>query len=157
MPPAPVVSPNPLGPDAPDRDYVGLAFAGMAAGIMTGTAVVAMALFLVRTLQAGQVPSTTLDLGSAPATVLLLGTLAGVLAAAGVTWVLLAPIRSTYRQGGLAMVAAFATVVVSLLAAPADRLAGRAGLLTLAAVAAFIAWRFALRARREAVEAPEAG
>jgi hypothetical protein len=151
--PAPVTSPNPLGPDAPDRDYVGLAFAGMAAGIMAGTTVVAAALFLVRTLQVGRVPTTTLDLGSAPAAVLLFGTLAGVLAAAVVTWVLLAPIRSTYRQGGLAMVAAFATVVASLLAGPADRLAGRTGLLALAAVSGLIAWRLVRRARRAAAEA----
>ena len=56
--------------------------------------------------------------------------LAGVVA-----WRLLAPVPSTYRRGGLSVVTAFATVLPMLLCMAANQLAGRAGLVALAAAA----------------------
>jgi hypothetical protein len=79
------------------------------------------------------------------------GTLAGILAAAGVTWMLLAPIVSYYRRGGLSIVASFATVVLMLLTIPVHQLAGRAGLGAAAAMCAVAALGFAVSARRAAI------
>lgn len=137
----PPSTPHPLGPDAPDRDYVGLAFAGMASGALAGLATMSAALFGVRSLQVGAAaPSAaataTPDLGSPAAMLLFLGTIGGLLTAAVVTWRHLAPIGSTYRQGGLSMVTAFGTLVLALVAFPVDGLLGRWGLLGLALLAA---------------------
>ena len=64
-----------------------------------------------------------------PALYLLFGgTVAGVLVAAVVAWWLLEPIQSTYRRGGLSMVAGFATAVAMLICIPIHQLLGRAGL-----------------------------
>jgi hypothetical protein len=48
-------------------------------------------------------------------------------------------VESWYRRGGLAIVSAFATFVMAVLAAPLHHFAGRTGLLGLAAVAAVAA------------------
>jgi hypothetical protein len=64
-----------------------------------------------------------------PALYLLFGgTVAGVLVAAAVAWWLLQPIQSTYRRGGLSMVAGFATAVAMLICIPIHQVLGRAGL-----------------------------
>jgi hypothetical protein len=144
----PPASPNPLGPDAPERDYVPLAFNGMAFGILVGTGVISAFLWAVRSLQAGAPPSDTPDLSSPAAILLLIGTPVGMLAAAVLTWRALAPVGSTYRQGGLAMVSAFATLVVSLLAAPLDMAFGRVGLLGLLGACGLLAWLFWRRVER---------
>jgi hypothetical protein len=122
----------------------------MASGILLGTAFVSAALWLVRTLQAGAAPAPALDLTSWPARVLVSGTLGGLLVAAVTTWTALAPIGSTWRQGGLSMVAAFTTIVVSLLAAPVDALLGRWGLVGLAGLAAWAGVRTFRRAAGDA-------
>jgi hypothetical protein len=59
------------------------------------------------------------------------GTVAGVATAAGMAWWLLGPITSTYRRGGLAMVAGFATVLLMLICIPIHQLLGRTGLIAL--------------------------
>jgi hypothetical protein len=130
---------HPLGPDAPTEDYVGLAFAGLAVGISTGTGIAALSGFVVRTLQGAAPPATALDLSAPPAMALFLGTLVAIVSAAVVTWRILAPAQSPYRQGTLAMVSAFATIVVSLVTMPVDRALGPFGLLGLAAVALALA------------------
>lgn len=150
-PPTPP-SPHPLGPDAPDKDYVGLAAAGMACGISWGTAVICTALWAVRSLQVGAPAATTPDLSSPAANLLLTGTVGGLLLAGIITWRWLTPVGSTYRQGGLSVVAAFATLVVSMLAMPVDGLLGRWGLLGLAVLFAAAGWRMARRARRRLAE-----
>ena len=144
----PPVSPNPLGSDAPERDYVPLAFNGMAFGILAGTGVISAFLWAVRSLQVGAPMADTPDLGSPAAILLLIGTPAGMLIAALLTWRVLAPVGSTYRQGGLALVSAFATLVVSLTAAPVDMAFGRMGLVALSACCGLLAWLFWRRAER---------
>ena len=136
-----MAGPHPLGPDAPRRDFVGLAFVAMGCGIASGTAVIAVALWAVRSLLVGAPASDTPNLDSMAANVLLIGTAGGILFAAVVTWRLLHPVGSTYRQGGLSIVAGFATLVVSLVAVPVNIVAGRWGLLILAAVAMLLAAR----------------
>lgn len=137
-------SPHPLGPEAPTEDHAGLALGTLPVAIALGTAVAALATFTVRTLQANAPPAESLDLAGPQALVLLLGTLAAMLAAAVTTWRLMAPARSPFRQGALAIVSAFATLVVSLVTMPIDRAFGRPGLLGLAVVALVLAglgWR----------------
>lgn len=123
------------------RDYVPLALAGMGFGIALGTTVVSGALWLLRTVQATTPPATGLDFGSAPGLILMAGTVGGMLAAGMGTWLALAPLQSTWRQGGLGMVTAFATLVSSLLALPVDQYLGRWGLLGLALLLAALSWR----------------
>ena len=79
------------------------------------------------------------------------GTLAGILVAAAIAWTLLEPVQSTYRRGGLAMVAGFATAVVMLICIPVYQLLGRAGLaglLVLSAGVSILSWRRARRVMR---------
>ena len=76
------------------------------------------------------------------------GTLAGILIAALAAWQLLEPISSTYRRGGLAVVAGFATVLLMLICIPVNQLLGRTGLALLVAVSALSALVLRRRARR---------
>ena len=114
---------------------MGLVAASMGFGVLLGTAFIAGSLFALRTIQAaGDLPGQAGQSG----TVLLLlgGTLGGILLAGMAAWVILASITSTYRRGALSLVTGFATLLLSLLAMPADRFLGRLGLAGLAAVCA---------------------
>ena len=105
------------------------------AAVALGTSVVALALYGVQALLAGAAPSESpVTRGPAPL-LLLTGTLAGLAVAAGVTWTRLRPVASYYRRGGLAIVAAFGTFVMGVLAAPLHHFLGAWGLLGLATVA----------------------
>jgi hypothetical protein len=77
--------------------------------------------------------------GQLPFYVLFAGTAAGILLAALTAWNLLGPIASTYRRGGLAMVCAFATVILMLVCIPIHQLTGRTGLLALLGLAGVMA------------------
>jgi hypothetical protein len=91
----------------------------------------------VRILQARSAAAPSVDLAAPPAVVLLVGTLVASAVAGLATWRLTAPIRSAYRQGMLAAVSAFGTLLCSMIAVPIDHLFGRLGLLGLA-LAAFL-------------------
>jgi hypothetical protein len=128
-------------------DHLRLALRAMAAGTLSGVAVVSSVMWLVRTLQAR---------GSAPlaptptdpiANLGLLGWLGGAIAGAGAAWIIMRPIASAYRRGGLSMVAGFATLLVSFITAPVDSLLGRWGLLGLVALSAGLFLLLARRAR----------
>jgi hypothetical protein len=111
------------------RDLVLVAVRGMAAAVLLGTAGVLFVLWGVRVLVAGAGPSDG-PVSSGPALVLLLGgTLLALLASAGTAWACLSPIDSYYRRGGLALVCAFATFVMSVLAAPLHHFFGQGALL----------------------------
>jgi hypothetical protein len=125
----------------PDRDFVPLAIAGMGFGVALGATIITGALWLLRMIQSSTPAATTLDLGSTTALLLFGGTVGGMIAAAAGTWRALRPIASTWRQGGLGMVAAFASLVVSLLAVPADTYLGHWGVLLLALAGAAWTWR----------------
>lgn len=145
----PPPSPHPLGADAPTQDYVGLAMAAMGLAIMAGTAVIAVVTWTVRTVQAYQPAPPAGELGLA-GTVLLAGTMLGLLVSAAIVWTALTPVRSPYRQGGLAMATVFATILVSFIATfVADNFLGRTGLLILTGVASVIAWMAARAVARE--------
>ncbi|HUG26693.1 MAG TPA: hypothetical protein VMK53_00230 [Gemmatimonadales bacterium] len=145
----PPPSPHPLGADAPTQDYVGLAMAAMGLAIMAGTAVISVVTWTVRTVQAYQPPPPPGELGLA-GTVLLGGTMVGLLVSAAIVWTALTPVRSPYRQGGLAMATVFATILVSFIATfVADNFLGRTGLLILTALASVLAWMATRAVARE--------
>jgi hypothetical protein len=126
----------PGDPDAPQHDYLGLAVASVAFGILLGTGVITAALWGVRMLQAGTAATATPDPAGPAAILLLAGTLGGVGAGAAAAWTLMWPVGSLYRRGGLAMVSGFASLVFALIAMPLDGLFGRAGLLGYAGLCA---------------------
>jgi hypothetical protein len=116
-------------PVSGSRDLVLVAIRGMTAAVLLGTAVAMFVLRGVRALVDGAAPSDG-PVSSGPALVLLLGgTLLAMLASAGTAWACLTPIDSYYRRGGLALVCAFATFVMSVLAAPLDHFLGPSALL----------------------------
>jgi len=127
-------------------DPVSLAAAAVGAGLSAGLALVGVT---VATLAAVRPPAGTSEpaLG-APLYLLLAGTLGGLLLAGVVTWWLLAPLQSTYRRGGLALVSAFATVPIMQLYRPLDAAFGSRALLVAAGIATGAAWLLTRRARR---------
>lgn len=146
--------------EAAQPEHVGIALRGMLAGAVLGLGAVALVMWLVRTLQlAGRAPLAPTPADTI-ATVILAGWVGGAVLGGLAAWSLLAPIRSSYRRGGLAMVGGFATLLVSFITAPVDSLLGRWGLLGLAAVAvllfAHLARRIGARVRALAPGGPDA-
>lgn len=123
-------------PDAPTTDQVPLAAAALPFAILLGTALEALVLWGVRTLLLDAPPSDSPVVTGPAGNLLVYGTLGSAAAAALATWIPLAPVRSWFRRGGLAIVAAFATLVASFLATPLYHFFGRGGLLGLAAACA---------------------
>lgn len=127
-------------------DPVLRALAGLATGAATGAAIVTVGLLILRSVQRGRVAETQ-DQGFAllAATVLL-----AIVVAAGTGWLLSSGIAEAWRRGVIATLAVFGTVMLSLVAVPADLLAGRAGLAGyLALLVAGAAWA-RVQARRAA-------
>ena len=112
-------------------DPLGLAAGAVGSAVALGLAVVTATTLAVDALRpsSGGAP----DLG-APFQLLLWGTVVGIAVAGLVAWRLLAPIASAYRRGGLALVSAFATVLVMLLCIPVNQTLGRPGLAGLIAL-----------------------
>ena len=127
-------------------DQVSLAATALGAGLSAGLALVGAT---VAALDAVRPPPGTADpaLG-APLYLLAAGTLGGLVLAGVVAWRLLAPLDSTYRRGGLALVSAFATVPIMQLYQPLDAAFGTPALLAAAGLAAAAAWLLSRRARR---------
>ncbi len=142
----------PLGPtgEPAEPDHVGLAFRALFAGVAAGVAAVSAAMWLYRSLQVSGVAPLAPTVQDPVANLVLFGWLGGALAGFLLAFLLLRPLGSAYRRGGLAMVAGFGALVVGLVTAPVDSLLGRWGLLGLVAVCAALAlWqaRHALRTR----------
>jgi hypothetical protein len=112
--------------------------------VSTGLIVITATVLAVDALRSGN-GSTTLELRLY---LIVGGTLAGILLAACVAWRLLDPITSTYRRGGLAMVSAFATVLVMLVCAGIHQMFGRIGLLTFLGLCGVTSALLARHARR---------
>ena len=132
-------------PAAPE--HVGVAFRAILFGTITGTGLVALVMWGVRTLQLQNPAMTTAATGGPIFTLGVGGTLAGLLLATGLAWSLMRPLRSSFRRGGLSVIAGFATVIVMLLTIAIDYFAGRWALLGFAALCALAC---ALLARRVA-------
>ena len=128
---------------------------GVFQAVLVGTAIVAAAVLTVRLLQQGTPPEALTDPGatapsqaalrSSAGVLLLTGLLAGMGGAAAVAWMVLAPLESWFRRGGLALVSAFGTVIAMLLLVPIDQAFGAPGLgaaaLVLALAAAWVGFR----------------
>ena len=127
-------------------DPVALAATALGAGLSAGLALVGAT---VAALDAVRPPLGTVEPArSAGLYLLAAGTLGGLVLAGVVAWRLLAPLDSTYRRGGLALVSAFATVPVMQLYQPLDAAFGTPALLAAAALAAGAAWLLSRLARR---------
>ena len=129
-------------------DPVSLAAVALGAGLSAGLALVGATVAAIAALRPP--PGTTDPAVGAPLYLLLFGTLGGLVLAGIVAWRLLAPLESTYRRGGLAIVSAFATVVVMQIYRPLDAAFGVPALVLAAAIATASAWALARRARRMA-------
>jgi hypothetical protein len=115
----------------PVRDPVIFALASIGAGATIGAVIVTAGLVTLRSVQAARGGSANDDLGFVLISAALL---AGVAVAAGYAWRLTAVIGDTGRRSITAGIAALLACVLAGLAAPADLLAGRAGLALYAAV-----------------------
>jgi hypothetical protein len=113
-----------------------------ACAVSLGVAVITATVLQVDALR------TSATSGQLPFYLLFLGTTIGILLAAVTAWALLGPVDSTYRRGGLAMVCAFATVILMLVCIPVHQLTGRSGLLVLLGVSGAMAVLQLRRARR---------
>lgn len=131
--------PHPPSISIEDEDRVGLAFLAMALSVTVGIGLVTVALWVVSTLLADMPASEKPVIDGAPFYVLVGGTMLGVGVAGLITWTLLAPVRSTYRRGGLSVVSAFATAAGMLVAMPVNQLAGRTGLIGMVALCGVVA------------------
>ena len=129
-------------------DPVSLVAPALGAGLSAGLALVGATVAALASLRPAA-GATEPSVG-APLYLLLFGTLGGLVIAGVVTWRLLAPLRSTYRRGGLALVSAFATVVVMQIYRPLDAAFGVPALLAAAAMAGVLAWLLSRRVRRMA-------
>ncbi len=128
------------------RDPVVRALGGLATGAATGAVVVTAGLLVLRTVQRGRVAETQ-DTGF---TILGISVFIGMIAAAGGGWLLSSGIEEAWRRGVIATLAVFGMLMLSLVAVPADLLAGRFGLAGyLILLLAGGAWALA-RARRAA-------
>jgi hypothetical protein len=127
-------------------DPIRLVPLAMGSGVAFGVAVVTLTVLGVERLRPAM---PTSDPTAGPSFYLLVfGTLAGLVFAGVVAWWLLAPVPTTYRRGGLSLVAGFATVIPMLLCMPVNQAAGPAGLAGLAAAALGISLLLGTRARR---------
>ncbi len=126
-------------PNSPEQSQAALALMGVAVSVLLGTGFIALALVGVRALAESAAPVVptpdppTATLASPAGVLLFVGSLSGLALAAGAALIALAPIKSWYRRGALAMVSAFATLVVSLISVPIHHFGGRLSLLALAA------------------------
>ncbi len=129
-------------------DPVSLAATALGAGLAAGLALVGATVAAIDAVRPP--PGTTESAFGATLFLLAAGTLGGLVLAGVVAWRLLAPLGSTYRRGGLALVSAFATVLVMQLYRPLDAAFGTPALCAAAALAAGAAWLLSRRARRMA-------
>jgi hypothetical protein len=126
-------------------DPVPLVATALGAGLSAGTALVGATVAGIAALRpAGGTGEPAVGL---PLALLLAGTVGGLLLAGVVAWRLLGPLTSTYRRGGLSLVAAFATVVVMQIYRPLDAAFGIPALLAAATLAGIVAWLLSRRAR----------
>jgi hypothetical protein len=106
---------------------LGFLATALASAVSAGLTVITGTVLLADALRSSD-PASNLDLRLY---LLFGGTLSGILLAAFAAWRMLGSIASTYRRGGLAMVCAFATVVVMLICVPINQYFGRTGLIVL--------------------------
>jgi hypothetical protein len=130
-------------PGARSEGTFGFVAAVAAAAVSLGLVLITATVLGVDALRSEENPNLNLALY-----LLFGGTLGGILLAAAAAWWLLQPIGSVYRRGGLAMVCAFATVLLMLVCIPVHQFLGRPGLVGLLGLSGGAAALLARRARR---------
>lgn len=113
---------------------VGIAIRAMIFGTLLGAAVVSVAMWGARVLQASG--ATGNEAGGPVFALVVGGTFGGLGVAVAVAWSLMRPLRSPYRRGGFAILSGFLTLLAILPTVLLDRLVGPTGLLGFAAVCA---------------------
>jgi hypothetical protein len=129
-------------------DPLSLAAAALGAGLSAGLAMIGLTVAALDAVRPA--PGTAAPVAGAAVYLLAAGTLGGLVLAGALAWRLLAPVESTYRRGGLALVSAFATVPVMQIYRPLDAAFGTPALVAAAALAAAAALLLSRRARRMA-------
>jgi hypothetical protein len=114
-------------PDAGPPDRIGIALGALAAGAAGGAAVTLAGLAIFRAALADSRDSLPLIL------------FAGIVSAAMLGWSLSRTIPDAWRRGVTAVLAVFGAMMLAGLAAPADMVAGRAGLMGYAGVLVLLA------------------
>src|SRR4029450_79753 len=99
-----------------EAHQLGLVLRALPFGVLFGTAVIAMVLWLGRARPLQSPPTPSPETGGPQAMLLLIGTLAGVLAGGAATWSLLRPVESLYRRGAFLPGAGWGRVVRAPLA-----------------------------------------
>ena len=129
-------------PESPDK--IGVALAAIGAGASFGAAVVAAGLVIFRSWQAsGAALPENVPLLSGPLYV-------GIVAAVFIAWRVSGPVRDVWQRAIACGLALFGAAMLAALAAPADMLGGRPGILIYGALLAVSGWSALRRARRSA-------
>ncbi len=128
------------------QDPIVIALGSIAAGSAASAAVITAGLIILRTVQRGGA-----DGGDPEIQLALLGTMlfAGLTTGIATAWMLSGPIADLWRRGVTSALSVFGATVLAAVAAPADLLAGRAGLaayLILLLIAALLASRVTRKA-----------
>ena len=127
-------------PEAPDR--IGVALAAIGAGASLGGAVVAAGLLIFRSWQAsGATLPENVPLLSGPLYV-------GIVTAVFIAWRVSGPVQDVWQRAIVCGLALFGSAMLAALAAPADILGGRLGILAYGAALAMSGWSALRRARR---------
>jgi hypothetical protein len=131
------------------NDPVGLALASLGAGITAGAAVITTGMIVLRTVQVG---AAAAEPSETHFTVLTITTFTGIVVAVAVGWVLSRALDDLWRRGVIGALSVFGMALVAGVAAPADMLAGRAGLAGYLAIL-LVGLRYtSARARRAALQ-----
>lgn len=129
---------DPMPAPAPVGDILALILGALAFGMSLGVGLLSLVTWLIRTLQASDLPLAQPERGftSRLLPVIILGSLGAMAAAGTATWTLLSPVDNPWRKAMLGVIAGAGSFVVSLVTWPVDRSFGRPGLLALAGLAA---------------------
>lgn len=139
---------------AAQRDLIPLAFSTVGFSVLLGTAIMTVFLLINRAMVQDISPNATPDVNQPAANVLLVGALATLVVPALTTWVLLSPVDSSYRRGGLSMVSGFGAIMVSLVSVPLNEFGGQRGLAGLLGVSLLLALLVSRKVVRERRMAP---
>ena len=129
---------SPLPPDAPTEDRIGTAVLAMGSGAAAAVTWFAVLTSIQLRILEHSTAKTVAEINpqAADTNFMIVGMLLGMVFAAAVAWTLMFPIPSSYRRGGLAMVAAFAGTVIAGILTSAARVLGGAPILVAIAIVA---------------------
>jgi hypothetical protein len=145
--------PPPLVSDAPSTDQVGLAVRAVGAAFATAIGWLGLVTWGTAQLRGDAAPTSAsaIDPGAAHVNLLLYGLTAGLAITGLVGWLLLRPVESGFRRGGLTMVGVLGGVSLGMLATfLGNQLGGPSALLGLGIAFLVLAVFLARAARRAA-------